>query len=78
MENIARRPDSVIMQEGMNVLLKKLGKDDAERFISLIIREPFDYTKWQANLFEGMSLEELSMKAMDYYNKKIKDKDTGR
>lgn len=57
--------DAVVRSEGMNALLKNLGKVDAERFISLIIKEPFDYTKWQENLFEDMSVRELSKKAMD-------------
>lgn len=61
------KPDSVIRQEGMRTLLDTLGKVDAERFISLIIREPFDYTVWQETLFEGMSLDELSQKAMKHY-----------
>ena len=39
---------------GMTVLLEKLGMVDAERFISLIIREPFDYTKWRTSLFSEM------------------------
>lgn len=60
------RPDSVIKQEGMNILIEKLGKVDAERFISLIIREPFDYTKWQEDLFKNLSVRELSNEAMDY------------
>ena len=29
--------------------------------------EPFDYTEWQRNLFEGMSVRELSKKAMQKY-----------
>lgn len=60
------RADSVIRQEGMNVLIEKLGKVDAERFISLIIRDPFDYTKWQEDLFEDLTVRELSEKAMEY------------
>jgi hypothetical protein len=32
----------------------------------LIQREPFDYTKWQENLFEDMTIEELSKKADEY------------
>lgn len=59
------RSDTVIKQEGMNILLERLGKVDAERFISLIIREPFDYTKWQENLFDDLNVAELSKKAMD-------------
>ncbi|MDD2510477.1 MAG: hypothetical protein PHP26_06220 [Syntrophomonas sp.] len=44
------KTDSVIRNEGMKVLIKHLGKVDAERFISLILKEPFDYTKWQKAL----------------------------
>ena len=58
------RTDTVVKTEGMKVLLDALGKVDAERFISLIIKEPFDYTKWQENLFEGMSINDISSAAM--------------
>lgn len=60
------RTDAVIKKEGMKVLIEELGEVDAERFISLIIREPFDYTKWQEDLFEGLSVRELSNEAMKY------------
>lgn len=40
----------------MNILIKNLGKVDAERFISLLIKEPFDYTKWQDGLMEDLSV----------------------
>jgi hypothetical protein len=33
---------------------------ETERFIIRIQKEPFDYTKWQENLFEDMTVEELS------------------
>jgi hypothetical protein len=59
------RTDSVVRMEGMNALLEKLGKVDAERFVSLILREPFDYTNWRASLNdEKISLRELSRRAM--------------
>lgn len=64
------RPDSVIRHEGMNVLLEKLGKVDAERFITLIIKEPFDYTKWSQNMFGDLSVRELSKLAKDELAKK--------
>jgi len=54
----------------MSILLEKLGKVDAERFISLLIKEPFDYTKWQSDLMQGMSVKELSSKAMKSINEK--------
>ena len=50
----------------MKLLLEGLGKVDAERFISLIIKEPFDYTKWQRDLFDGMNVRELSRDAMNF------------
>ena len=39
--------DAVLRKEGMEALLDRLGRVDAERFITSIIREPFDYTEWQ-------------------------------
>lgn len=60
------KTDSVIRQEGMSILLDKLGMVDAERFIALIIREPFDYTKWRENLFDDVDIEELAKKANTY------------
>ena len=66
MADVAYKPDTVIRQEGMTILLEKLGMVDAERFISLIIREPFDYTKWRTNLFDGIDVVELAQKANDY------------
>ncbi|MCL2663739.1 MAG: hypothetical protein FWE83_10525 [Oscillospiraceae bacterium] len=61
------RTDSVVRTEGMSVLLDRLGRVDAERFISLILREPFNYTTWRENLNnEAISLRELSRQAMEH------------
>lgn len=43
-----------------------MGLVEAEKFVTLIQREHFDYTKWRTNLFEGMTGEEISRKAMEY------------
>ena len=60
------RIDSVVRAEGMSALLERLGKVDAERFVSLLLREPFDYTAWRENLHkESISLRELSRRAME-------------
>ena len=53
-----------LRSEGMKVLINHFGRVEAERFISLIIREPFDYTEWQRDLFNDMSVRELSSMAM--------------
>ena len=41
--------DTLLMNTGMSALIEKLGNVDAEKFISLVLREPFDYTKWRKN-----------------------------
>ena len=56
-----------LRNKGMKVLINNLGPVEAERFISLIIREPFDYTEWQRDLFNNMSVKELSRNAMEEY-----------
>jgi len=57
--------DTEIKQRGIKALIADLGNVQAERFISLIIREPFDYTKWQRDLWPDKSVETLSKKAME-------------
>ncbi|MCP4397408.1 MAG: hypothetical protein GY801_08940 [bacterium] len=58
--------DRELRIEGMDALLKALGAVQAERFISLMLREPFDYTKWQRTLWQDKSIREISQAAMDY------------
>ena len=53
------RADAVIRTDGMNVLLKNLGLIESERFVMLLQKDTFDYTKWQENLFEDMTIEEI-------------------
>ena len=55
--------DTLIRRRGMEVLLKNLGMVEAERFILLIRKEPFDYTQWQKELFDDMSVEAISAAA---------------
>lgn len=57
--------DPMIEKRGIDALVKELGNVDAERFINLAIKEPFDYTEWRKNgIHEDISIEELSKKAM--------------
>ena len=57
---------ATIMNDGINCLVKQLGIIETEIFISQIIREPFDYTKWQREHYADMSLSELNKKAVEY------------
>ena len=58
--------DTVLKNEGMKVLATHLGLVKAERFISLMIREPFDYTEWQRNLYKDVPLDDFLKKAMAF------------
>lgn len=58
------KTDTEIRLQGMEALLQRLGEVEAERFISLIQREPFDYTSWQRTLWASNSVRELSRHAM--------------
>jgi hypothetical protein len=60
------KTDTLIRNEGMEILANNLGLIEAERFIMLIQKEPFDYTKWQQNLFENMTVEEISKRAIEF------------
>lgn len=52
-----------IMNRGMKCLMEQLGVVDAERFVSTVIREKFDYTRWQQDYFSGKTPEEISQEA---------------
>jgi hypothetical protein len=65
------KTDTEIRAEGIDVLLKFMGNIEAERFISLIQRERFDYTEWRKKLFKGKTIREISADAMDLRNRLI-------
>lgn len=54
---------SEIMSKGMKCLMEQMGIIEAERFISVIIREKFDYTKWQRDYFDAKSPTEIREEA---------------
>jgi hypothetical protein len=58
--------DTEIKAAGLNALVEALGEVQAEKFIALIRREPFDYTKWQRTLWPDKSMEEISQAAMKH------------
>ena len=66
--------DNVLRKEGMNALIQILGHVDVERFIMLMNRDIFDYTKWRTeHLNQNISVRELSKKAMEHTNETEKN-----
>ena len=64
------KTDTLIKHEGFMAIFEKLDIVEAERFIALIRRDNFDYTEWRKDLWEDLSIEELSAKAMEAYQHK--------
>ncbi len=63
---ITERTDTALKRKGMDVLIQELGYVDAERFVALMNKEPFDYTKWRQDNLEDGSVRSISSKAMNY------------
>lgn len=70
--------DTEIRVKGMTALSASLGTVEAERFIALILREPFDYTRWQRTLFEDLSLSALHEAANRHRNQSAAVQPTAR
>lgn len=62
------RTDTEISHDGFTILFRHMDMVEAERFITLVQRDHFDYTTWRESLFEDLSLEEISARAMAYVN----------
>ena len=60
-----------IKVKGMEVLTAALGEVYAEKFVTLMMREPFNYTAWQQNLWDDKSVEEISKMGMNRRKAKI-------
>ena len=56
--------DTEIRLKGVQILSQYLGDIEMERFIALIQREPFDYTRWREAMDTDDSIEAISQKAM--------------
>ncbi len=55
-----------LMNRGMHCLVEKLGAIDAQRFISAVLREQFDYTQWQREYFDNPTPEEFGAAALEW------------
>lgn len=55
-----------IMNKGMKCLMEQLGVVEAERFVATVIREKFDYTRWQREFFDGKSPAEIGKEAEEF------------
>ena len=60
----AEMTDDEIRLRGFRILVEAFGDVNAERFITLTLREPMDYTKWRAsNMYLDDDLHSLAERA---------------
>lgn len=62
--------DAEIRVKGMQALIAALGLVDSARFVSLALREPFDYTKWRQEQFADETLDTLFEKIQESEKKR--------
>ena len=60
------KSNTVLKNEGMRILAEQLGLVEAERFIALLRREPFDYTQWRQGLYKDVPLDNFLHSAQKY------------
>ncbi len=70
------RTETEIRVAGLQTLVANLGLVEAERFIALLSREPFDYTEWRKTGLPEIDLRELSKAANQYALRLPKDAPT--
>lgn len=63
------RTDTEVRVKGIETLIHAMGEVDAERFISLLMRESFDYTVYQRSMLNDVSLQDISKMAMEHRRK---------
>jgi len=56
--------DIEIKIRGMKALAEALRDVGAEKFVTLMMREPFDYTQWQTKLWCERDVDDVSRDAM--------------
>ena len=57
------KTDIEIRRDGMKLLRNELGLVESERFLALMLREPFDYTKWRQEQWNDSTVANLAEKA---------------
>lgn len=57
-----------VLDRGMRCLVENMGVVEAEHFITIVMREKFDYTKWQRSHYDQIEPEQLHKAAVQYEN----------
>lgn len=65
------KSDIQLRSDAMQLLRKQLGLVESERFIALIARETFDYTRWRQNQWTDATVAQLAEQSRQLRRKAI-------
>jgi len=57
------KTDIELKSDAMKLLRLHLGLVESERFLTLMLREPFDYTRWRQEQWNDSTVTDLAEKA---------------
>ena len=57
------KTDIELKNDAMKLLRLHLGLVESERFLTLMMREPFDYTRWRQEQWNDSTVADLAEKA---------------
>ena len=57
------KTDIELRSDGMKLLRSQLGLVESERFLTLMLREPFDYTRWRQTQWNDETVANLAEKS---------------
>ena len=64
------KSEIALRNEAMDILVKKLGLVDAERFIATIKKDSFDYTEWRRDLYKDKTIDKIYNEAVEFSKQK--------
>ncbi|MFO1000103.1 MAG: hypothetical protein U0936_07190 [Planctomycetaceae bacterium] len=57
------KTDVELRSDAMRILREQLGLVEAERFLAMVGRESFDYTKWRQDQWNDLTVTEIAERA---------------
>jgi len=60
------KSDMQIRHEGFQALFANLDVVEAEKFLTLISRDRFDYTNWRINLMENLTVKDIIKQGQEF------------
>lgn len=60
------KSDVELRSQAMELLRTELGMVESERFVTMLTRDTFDYTRWRRNQWNGISVSQLAKESREF------------